>query len=666
MEKRLLRLIRPGFGLYIFVLLAFIGVNLYFRLWYVAAVEGVVVALLAFYTTRSYRRRKREILKNLEYLSGSNAPSAVGEPLHHMPMPVVLLRISGGEVIWSNERFQEISDCPPHYNNVNIKDLFDDFDLQWIIEGRLKRPDFYRTQKGRVYEIFATLLQTNPNKDSNLYVLLYWRDCTEEQALRKRIEESRPVVAELLFDNYEELAKNNTEAGKATIMAKLDDLLNEWCAEADGIMKRTDRDRYLFLYTEKSHAKFAEARFPILEKARQITGANGLPVTLSIGVGRDGSSLQENVKYAHLALDMALSRGGDQAVVKNRQNYDFYGGTTKEIEKRSRVRSRMMAGVLKSMIEESSSVFVMGHRIADLDSLGGAAGVVCAARNLGKKAYIVIDRHYSNAETMIQMLEGHPAYQGVLISEKEAMVEVDANSLLVVVDTNRANFVESPALLETCQRIAVIDHHRRTADYIDNAALSIHEPAASSVGELVTEILQYIVEPGNILKVEASAMLAGIVLDTKSFMIKTGSRTFEAAAFLRRAGADGVDVKRLFQNDLDDYIKRSDLVRRVTFIDGIYAITESDTPIDRALAAGAADDLMNLTGVACAFVLYPFEDTISISARSLGRINVQLIMEKLGGGGHFTTAGAQVKGKTMEEVKNMLKDALIVYNYEQK
>jgi c-di-AMP phosphodiesterase-like protein len=246
------------------------------------------------------------------------------------------------------------------------------------------------------------------------------------------------------------------------------------------------------------------------------------------------------------------------------------------------------------------------------------------------------------------------------------MVEVDANSLLVVVDTNRANFVESPALLETCQRIAVIDHHRRTADYIDNAALSIHEPAASSVGELVTEILQYIVEPGNILKVEASAMLAGIVLDTKSFMIKTGSRTFEAAAFLRRAGADGVDVKRLFQNDLDDYIKRSDLVRRVTFIDGIYAITESDTPIDRALAAGAADDLMNLTGVACAFVLYPFEDTISISARSLGRINVQLIMEKLGGGGHFTTAGAQVKGKTMEEVKNMLKDALIVYNYEQK
>ncbi|HHX72046.1 MAG TPA: DHH family phosphoesterase [Clostridiales bacterium] len=666
MEKRLLRLIRPGFGLYIFVLLAFIGVNLYFHLWYVAAVEGVVVALLAFYTTRSYRRRKREILKNLEYLSGSNAPSAVGEPLHHMPMPVVLLRISGGEVIWSNERFQEISDCPPHYNNVNIKDLFDDFDLQWIIEGRLKRPDFYRTQKGRVYEIFATLLQTNPNKDSNLYVLLYWRDCTEEQALRKRIEESRPVVAELLFDNYEELAKNNTEAGKATIMAKLDDLLNEWCAEADGIMKRTDRDRYLFLYTEKSHAKFAEARFPILEKARQITGANGLPVTLSIGVGRDGSSLQENVKYAHLALDMALSRGGDQAVVKNRQNYDFYGGTTKEIEKRSRVRSRMMAGVLKSMIEESSSVFVMGHRIADLDSLGGAAGVVCAARNLGKKAYIVIDRHYSNAETMIQMLEGHPAYQGVLISEKEAMVEVDANSLLVVVDTNRANFVESPALLETCQRIAVIDHHRRTADYIDNAALSIHEPAASSVGELVTEILQYIVEPGNILKVEASAMLAGIVLDTKSFMIKTGSRTFEAAAFLRRAGADGVDVKRLFQNDLDDYIKRSDLVRRVTFIDGIYAITESDTPIDRALAAGAADDLMNLTGVACAFVLYPFEDTISISARSLGRINVQLIMEKLGGGGHFTTAGAQVKGKTMEEVKNMLKDALIVYNYEQK
>ncbi len=666
MEKRLLRLIRPGFGLYIFVLCAFIGVNLYFRLWYVAAVEALIVILLAWYTTKTYQRRKREILKNLEYLSSGNAPPTVGDPLRHMPMPVVLVRVSGGDIIWSNERFQEISQCPPHYHNVNIKDLFEDFDLQWIVEGRRKRPDYYQTKQGRVYEIFATLLHTNPSRDSNLYALLYWRDCTEEQALRKQLEESRPVVAELLFDNYEELAKNNTESGKAAITAKLDEMLNEWASEADGILKRTDRDRYLLLYTEKSHEKFAETRFPILEKARQITGANGMPVTLSIGVGRDGNTLQENEKYARLALDMALSRGGDQAVVKNKHNYDFYGGKTKEIEKRSRVRSRMMAGVLKSMMEESSSVFVMGHRIADLDSLGGAAGIVCAARSLGKKAYIVLDRDYNNAETMIEMLESHPSYEGVLISEKEAMVEVEANSLLVVVDTNRANYVESPALLEACQRIAVIDHHRRVADYIDNAALNIHEPAASSVSELVAEILQYIVEPAAILKVEASAMLAGIVLDTKSFMIRTGSRTFEAAAFLRRAGADGVDVKRMFQSDLEDYIKRSELVKRVTFIDGIYAITESDTPIDRALAASAADDLMNLTGVACAFVLYPFEDTISISARSLGRINVQLIMEKLGGGGHFTTAGAQVKGKTMEEVKSMLKDALIVYNYEQK
>jgi c-di-AMP phosphodiesterase-like protein len=338
---------------------------------------------------------------------------------------------------------------------------------------------------------------------------------------------------------------------------------------------------------------------------------------------------------------------------------------TKELEKSTKVKTRLTANVLKGLIDESSSVYIMGHHIADLDSLGGAAGIVCASRKCGKRAFIVIDREVTNAGMMIKLLETNPAYKEVMISASDALINIDRNSLLVVVDTNRTSYVEDKALLESFNRIAVIDHHRRVADYISNADLNIHEPAASSVCEIIAEILQYIVEQNDILRVEASAMLAGIILDTKSFSLKTGSRTFEAAAYLRRAGADSLEIKRLFQSDMANYTLRSELVKNAEFMDGIYAISVSPSPIDRAVAAQAADDLMNISGVAGSFVIYPFENTISISARSLGRVNVQLIMEKLGGGGHFTTAGTQIGGKNTDEVKSMLKDAITVYSFEQ-
>ena len=655
-------MLNSGFKIYFFVLFLFTAVTFYLRAWWFAGAElAVFIVLFAFYL-RSGRKRRSAMTKYVESLT-LNTDLVSNDSLVGMPIPLVLLRVNTGEIIWCNERFIALTGCPPHYYNVSINELIKGFDLHWILDGKTQYPELI-VIGDRYFDIRATLVRPESGEYKTLCAALYWIDCSEEMRLHTLLEDSKQVIGEIVCDNYEELGKSG-ESARATLIAELDDMLNAWIRDCNGLLRKTDRDKYLFVMDEKSYRALAEKKFQILEQVKKLTAPNGMALTLSIGIGKDGDGLSELDRFAHLAVDMALSRGGDQTVVRNKVNFEFYGGMTREIEKRTKVKTRLMSNVFKGLLIDSSTVYVMGHHIADLDSLGGAAGVVCAARKYGKKAYIVIDRHLNNVGRLIELLESHPDYAGVLISGNDAMVSMDQKSLLVVVDTNRPNYVEDKALLESFNRVAVIDHHRRSADYISNAVLNVHEPAASSVCELVAEMLQYITEQGDLLRVEASAMLAGIMLDTKNFVLKTGSRTFEAAAYLRRAGADSVEVKRLFQSDMANYIARAELVKKAEFIDGMYAVSVSDKPVDRAVAAQAADDLMNISGVAGSFVLSPFEDAISISARSLGRINVQLIMEKLGGGGHFTTAGAQLPGKTMQEAVSLLKDAIMVYNYEQ-
>ncbi len=663
MEKRIARMLNSGFKIYFAVLFLFTAVTFYLRAWWFAGAElAIFIVLFAFYL-HSARKRRSAMNKYVETLTLNNDLIS-NDSLAGMPIPLVLLRVNSGEIIWCNERFIALTGCPPHFYNVEIGELIKGFDLHWILDGKTQYPELI-VIGDRYFDIRATLVRPESGEYKTLCAALYWIDCTEEMRLHTLLEDSRQVLGEIVCDNYEELGKGGNESARATLIAELDDTLNAWIRGSNGLLRKTDRDKYLFVMDEKSYRALAEKKFQILEQVKKLAAPNGMALTLSIGIGKDGDSLSELDRFARLAVDMALSRGGDQTVVRNKVNFEFYGGMTKEIEKRTKVKARLMANVFKGLLTDSSTVYVMGHRIADLDSLGGAAGIVCAARKYGKKAYIVIDKHFNNVAGLIELLESHPDYADVLVSANDAMVSVDQKSLLVVVDTNRPNYVEDKALLESFNRVAVIDHHRRAADYINNAVLNIHEPAASSVCELIAEMLQYITDQGDLLRVEASAMLAGIMLDTKSFALKTGSRTFEAAAYLRRAGADSVEVKRLFQSDMANYIARAELVKKAEFIDGIYAVSVSDKSIDRAIAAQAADDLMNISGVAGSFVLFPFEDSISISARSLGRINVQLIMEKLGGGGHFTTAGAQLSGKTMQEAVSLLKDAIMVYNYEQ-
>jgi c-di-AMP phosphodiesterase-like protein len=399
----------------------------------------------------------------------------------------------------------------------------------------------------------------------------------------------------------------------------------------------------------------------VLDAVRECAGAGGVHATLSVGIGKEGKTPLENNRFASLALEMALSRGGDQAVIKSKFNFEFFGGHSAEVEKRTKVKSRVMANALGELIADASSVFVMGHKNADFDAVGAAAGICCIARAKGKQAHIVIDRDKNLSENLIAHLLKSPEYSGVFISAQDAMIAADSRTLLVVVDTSRPEEAESIELLYSCTRIAVIDHHRRAATYIDNATLNFHEPYASSASELVTEVLQYLVEQSAILRTEADALLAGIVLDTKTFAIHTGSRTFDAAAFLRRIGADTIDVKRLMQSDFKTAMSRYEIVRSAQiYRDGI-ALSAADTSVTRVIIAQSADELLNIAGVSTSFVAARNDGHIFISGRSIGDVNVQLILEKLGGGGNQSIAGATVKDVDLDAAMRALKTAIDRY-----
>lgn len=423
-----------------------------------------------------------------------------------------------------------------------------------------------------------------------------------------------------------------------------------WIEGRHALCRKLERNRYLLIFENRDFQKLQEGKFAILDNIRSVVSSSGIAATISLGIGKDGTSFEENYNFAMLSIEMALSRGGDQAVIKDRYNFTFYGGRTKETERHTKVKARVVAGSLSELIAQSGTVFIMGHKMADLDAVGAAVGLICLCRKHERRVRIVLDLENNAAGNLISELQAMPEYSGLFLSGQDALVEADARSLLIVVDTNRPDQVESRALLESIPRVAVIDHHRRAADYIDHAVLNLHEPYSSSASELVTEVLQYALDPRDIRPIEAQALLAGIVLDTKNFNVRTGSRTFEAAAFLRRTGADTVDVKKLFQNDLDATIARYQLVQAARLYRNEIAIAAVEHTVTRTIAAQAADELLNISGIMTSFVLYPDGEQIIISARSIGVGNVQVILEPLGGGGNAATAGAQIRGKDVRTV----------------
>ena len=473
------------------------------------------------------------------------------------------------------------------------------------------------------------------------------------------------VLGLVLIDNYDDVLDSLEEYRHPAIIALLDRKVNWMAQQTKGVVKKFERDKYLFVFPAERLGFFRENYSAFLGKVREIRAGNRLPPTLSIGLGAGADSLAELMDYARAALDLALGRGGDQVLIRDPEKYSFYGGKAKENPQNSRVRARVKADALAELIREASSVIIMGHRAPDPDCLGAAVGVYKIVQALGKKAHIVFTRATSATYAVYESLAALEEYRSALVTGAAALELLSDDVLLVVVDTNRPGYLEHPPLYAAAKKVVVFDHHRKSADCIDNAVMSYHDPFASSACELVTELLAYVSADAALKSAEADALLAGITVDTKNFAFKTGAKTFEAAAFLQRRGADTMRVRRLFQNDINAFRAKSETVNAAETFMGSVAISVCPLAAENPAltAAQAADELLNITGVLASFVLCqnPEDGAVLMSARSLGGVNVQEIMEKFGGGGHQTIAGAQVRGASTEETKVKLKAEIVKY-----
>ena len=639
-KNKMRRLLQPSMIGYFVVMALFCVAALIFRQFYLAAGEAVVLLLLlAGYRWANARRRRalNEYVQTTNEMMRKSADSEV-------PFPVALIQLNEDELVWYNKSFAELTEVKDTLSAQNIADILPGFSTQWLTSGKTACPDELR-YRGRRFRVTGSIL---PAKKSGIVMgMIYLQDLTELLQVRDEYIRSRPMVSIVLVDNYDELTNNLQEAAISGLNAEINKRIGEWADQYSGLLRRLERNRFLLLFEAKELSAMAEAKFSLLEAMREVTNPAGVAATVSIGIGKDGVDFREDYSFAALAIEMALSRGGDQAVIKDRYDFTFFGGRNKTTERRTTVKSRVMASSLSELVTQSSRIFVMGHKMADLDAVGAAAGICCLCRHKGKKVNIVIDAENNAAGSLLSILRELPEYADCFISGQDALLEADAKSLLVVVDTNRPDQVECKPLLESIRRVVVIDHHRRAADYIEQPVLNLHEPYASSASELVTELLQYSLDASDIKVNEAASLLAGIVLDTKNFGVRTSSRTFEAAAFLRRIGADTVLVKKLFQNDLPSTVARYKIIQNARLYRHKIAIAALDYTATRTIAAQAADELLNISGIEASFVLYPQEEQTIISARSIGEANVQVILEPLGGGGNAATAGAQVRNRNV-------------------
>lgn len=658
MNERIRKLVRTNTVAYILLLLLFAAVTAKISL--ALAIGEVAAALAVWYI--SHRRSKvvqQQLHQYVERIAGG-ADTAKNSNMLFAPMPMMVFNPENDDVLWANDLFTDLPGVGKDIFESRVRDVAEGFETHWILEGKSEFPGLF-TWNGRRYRIFGCLSRPEGTGHMGVLATTYWMDVTDLEHIRTTLAETRPVVAIIMIDNYEDLMSACPEGKRSAVRAAVEEKMDQWRGGSGALLMKSDRDRYLMVLDEARYEKFAAGRFSILDDVRTVQAGEGVYATLSIGVGREAADFEALYKNAGLALEMALSRGGDQAVVKDQMNFEFYGGRAKTTEKRTKVKSRVMANALGDLMDDTEHVYVMGHKYADMDTLGAAAGICAIARKRGKAARIVLDMENNSVGPMLRKLRALPEYKDVFIGGGDAFLRVQPDTLLVVVDTNRPESVESEPLLESCNRVAVIDHHRRGSSYIEKMALNFHEPYASSASEMVTELLGYLLETGDLLKAEAEALLAGIVLDTKSFTNRTGGRTFEAAAYLRRAGADTQDVQRMFQSDLESMIDRYAIIRRAVLYREDLAIAAIDEPCERVTAAKAADELLTLSGVQASFVFYPKDDGVYISARSLGEVNVQVIVEALGGGGNSTSAGGQLPGVTVEQVCQKLQEAIDKY-----
>lgn len=655
MNKKLERLLKPNTGVHFLVLLLF-GVTALLLEQYILAGIALGVTVLLFTAYLFYREYRRKQID--AFINGLAQTDGIGEEAK-APFPMVVLRLTDGGIVHVNDAFAKLTGFRDVFKEHGIEEFIPDFKTDWLTSGKTVYPQDV-TIENRRYRVYGSIVSTEEIQSIHLGVL-YFTDLTELYQVHDEYIRSRPVVSIVLVDNYEELTRNMSEAAVSGLDARINNTIMKWAQEYHGLLRRLEKNRFLLIFEKRDLRQAMDSKFSILEQIHDITSPTGLSASISFGLGVDGATFEEGYQFAALAIEMALSRGGDQAVVKDRLNFSFYGGRAKELDHRSKVRSRVTANTMMELINQSSHVFIMGHKNADLDAVGAAMGIVCLCRKANKPANIILDLENNSAKKLIDDILDEPEYKNIFLPGEEAFVKCDNRTTLVVVDTNRPDQVEYKPLLDAATRICVVDHHLRAADYIKSVTVNFHEPHASSTSELVTELLEYAVEKKDVLPIEAKALLSGIYLDTKQFNVRTGERTFEAAAYLRQLGVDTLEVKKLFQNDFQSTLAKHKIVEAARMHTHGIAIAAMKGSTSRALAAQAADEILNITGVTTSFVLFSDGDNVIVSARSVGEANVQVILESMGGGGNAATAGAQIPGKTVSEVLVALQEAIDQY-----
>lgn len=624
----------------------------------------IVFLLVMAYTYYANKKRKSEISETLQDLT-LTVDTAAKSSLINSPFPLIILE-TNGNVIWKSSKF--ISE----FANIDINNYINDLliDITNEIKNRKDKTDKDIVKQLEIgknyYKVLGKFVHSknkDKRKETEYTIILYFLNETENQKLQKEYKDSKSCVSILMVDNYEETMLQLESEERPQVIAQIDKCIYEWTNQTNGILIKSDRDRYIYLFEQRYLENVKEDKFSILDKIKEITTKENVQFTLSIAVSNEGTTDKEKYKSAQAAMDIVLGRGGDQAVIRENEIYKFFGGRAQEVEKRTKVKARIVAHALENLIKDASKVMIMGHTNPDIDSMGSSMGIYRLAKSLNKNAYIIDSNNTTTLQNFKKSLEKEEEYEDILISKEVAIENVDKETLLVIVDTHKSTYVEAPELLEETDKIVVIDHHRRSADFIEKATLTFQEVYASSAAELVTELIQYAETKVELTTIEAESLYAGIMMDTKNFTFKTGVRTFEAAAYLRRCGVDIIRVKKWFQSDLASFNKIADIVKKAEIVNdtiaiAIYAKKEKDASL---ICAKAADELLTISDITASFVLGNLGDKICISGRSIGDINVQIILEKLGGGGHITLAGAQVEGMTMEETKQELMNRINEY-----
>lgn len=624
--------------------------------------KAIIPSILAYiaifvYTIWSNNKRKTEISEHINELTVS-VDKAAQSTIINSPFPLVVLE-TNGNIIWKSSNF--IKEFANIDTGTTLTDVIKELKLK--IENSQNTNNISISESMKIgeknYKVIAeyTKLREKEHKNSSEYMAtVYFLDETNYVKLLEEYTNSRTCIGIIVLDNYEELMQRVTEEEKLKITSNAEKNIYSWVNKYDGLLVKSERDTYVCIFDQLNLEKIKEDKFEILDEIKEIKTQDNIQLTLSIAISENEKTNSEEYKSAKAVIDIALGRGGDQAIIKQNGKYYFFGGRTQEVEKRTRVKARIVAQALEELMNSASNVIIMGHTNSDIDAMGSGMGVYRIAKTIGKDAYIVNETNGTSLDNFINDLKDIEEYNDVIIDKAEALNKISADSLLVVVDTDKKNYVEAPELLDKTDKIVVIDHHRRGTDYIENAILTFHEVYASSACELVTELVEYAEKTVKLTKFEVEALYAGIMMDTKNFTFKTGVRTFEAAAFLRKCGVDIIKVKKWFQSDLETYNKISEIVAKSEIIDDTIAISIYDKEDSDAniTCAKAADELLTISNITASFVIGKMGDKIYISGRSIGDINVQLILEKLGGGGHITVAGAQVEGMTQEEVKQEL------------